>query len=84
MKIKNVGDYSRWVGHVDRHPLVSVINYAEVSPVRHCLNNYYVYGIFFHDEADIDLSYGCGKYDYKKGKYYNISKSWGTGNKGFK
>lgn len=67
MKIKNVGDYSRWVGHVDRHPLVSVINYAEVSPVRHCLNNYYVYGIFFHDEADIDLSYGCGKYDYKKG-----------------
>lgn len=67
MKIKNVGDYSRYVGHTDRHPLVSVIDYAEVSPVRHCLNNYSVYGIFFHDEAEIDLSYGCGKYDYKKG-----------------
>lgn len=35
--------------------------------VRHSLNNYSVYGIFFHDEADIDLDYGCGKYDYKKG-----------------
>lgn len=23
--------------------------------------------IFFHDEAEIDLAYGCGKYDYKKG-----------------
>ena len=67
MKIRNVGDYSRYVGHADRHPLVSVIDYAEVSPVRHCLNNYSIYGIFFHDEAEIDLSYGCGKYDYKKG-----------------
>lgn len=67
MKIKSVGDYSRYVGHTDRHPLVTVINYAEVSPVRHCLNNYSVYGIFFHDEAEIDLAYGCGKYDYKKG-----------------
>lgn len=67
MKVKNVGDYSRYVGHTDRHPLVSVIDYAEVSPVRHCLNNYGVYGIFFHDEAEIDLEYGCGKYDYKKG-----------------
>ena len=67
LKIKNVGDYSRWVGHTDRHSLVSVIDYAEVSPVRHSLNNYSVYGIFFHDEAEIDLAYGCGKYDYKKG-----------------
>ena len=56
MKIRNVGDYSRYVGHTDRHPLVSVIDYAEVSPVRHSLNNYSVYGIFFHDEAEIDLA----------------------------
>lgn len=67
LKVRNVGDYSRWVGHADRHPLVSVIDYAEVSPVRHSLNNYSIYGIFFHDEAEIDLAYGCGKYDYKKG-----------------
>lgn len=66
-KIKNVSDYSLYVGHTDRHPLVSVIDYAKVSPVRHCLNNYSIYGIFFHDEANIDLEYGCGKYDYKKG-----------------
>ena len=67
MKIRNVSDYSRYLGHTDHHPLVSVIDYAEVSPIRHSLNNYSVYGIFFHDEAEIDLSYGCGKYDYKKG-----------------
>lgn len=67
MKIRNVGDYSRYVGHAEQHPLVCVIDYSEVSPVRHCLNNYSVYGIFFHDKADISLEYGCGKYDYKKG-----------------
>lgn len=67
LKIRNVGDYSRYVGHVDRHSKVCVINYAEVSPVRHSLNNYGVYGIFFHDEAKIDLTYGCGKYDYRRG-----------------
>lgn len=67
LKIRNVGDYSRYVGHIDRHSKVCVINYAEVSPVRHSLNNYGVYGIFFHDEAKIDLTYGCGKYDYRRG-----------------
>lgn len=67
LKVRNVSDYSSYVGHADRHPLVSVIDYAEVSPVRHCLNNYSIYGVFFHDEAKIDLTYGCGKYDYKKG-----------------
>lgn len=67
MKIRNVSDYSRYLGHTDRHPLVSVINYAEVSPIRHSLNSYSVYGIFFHDQQDIDLTYGCGKYDYKSG-----------------
>lgn len=67
MKIKNVSDYSRYLGHTDRHPLVSIINYAEVSPIRHSLNSYSVYGIFFHDQQDIDLTYGCGKYDYKSG-----------------
>ena len=67
LKVRNVNDYARYVGCVEQHPLVSVIDYAEVSPVRHSLNDYGVYGIFFHDEAEIDLAYGCGKYDYKKG-----------------
>ena len=67
LQVKNVSDYSRYVGAADHHPQVCVIDFAKISPVRHSLNNYSVYGIFFHDEADIDLEYGCGKYDYKKG-----------------
>lgn len=67
LKVRNVSDYSRYLGHTDSHPLVCVIDYGKVSPIRHSLNNYSVYGIFFHDEADIDLTYGRGKYDYQKG-----------------
>ena len=67
LKVRNVNDYARYVGCAEQHPQVSVVDYAEVSPVRHSLNYYGVYGIFFHDEAEIDLAYGCGKYDYKKG-----------------
>ena len=67
LKVRNVNDYSRYLGCKEQHPLVCVINYDEVSPVRHSLNDYGVYGIFFHDEAEIDLAYGCGKYDYRAG-----------------
>lgn len=67
LKIRNVTDYSRYLGAPDQHPLVCVINYSDLSPVKHTLNDYSVYGLFFMDEADVNLSYGCGKYDYKNG-----------------
>ena len=67
LKVRNVNDYGRYLGCADQHPLVSVIDYDEVSPIRHSLNNYSVYGLFLRDDADVDLDYGCGKYDYNKG-----------------
>lgn len=67
LKVRNVADYSRYFGVADQHPLVCVIDYAELSPIRHTLNDYSVYGLFFMDSADINLSYGCGKYDYTDG-----------------
>ena len=67
LKVRNVNDYARYLGGKEQHPLVCVIDYAEVSPIRHSLNNYSVYGLFLRDDADVDLDYGCGKYDYNKG-----------------
>lgn len=66
LRVNNTGDYSSYHGQADRHPLVSVIDYGKVSPIRHSLNRYGVYGIFLHDEAAVDLSYGCGRYDYRE------------------
>lgn len=67
LKVKNVSDYSSYVGHKDTHPLVSIFDYADVSPIRHSLNNYSVYAMFLRDDASVDLYYGCGRYDYKAG-----------------
>ena len=61
LKVRNVSDYSSYLGHADSHPLISVIDYDEVSPIRHSLNNYSVYGLFLRDDdISIDLTYGCG------------------------
>lgn len=70
-KILNVNkpaDYSSWVGQSDSNELVSVINYSDLSPVRHSLNRYGVYGLFLQGkEVGLDLVYGAGKYDYSEG-----------------
>lgn len=67
LKVRNVNDYGSYLDCSAKHPLVCVVDYAEVSPIRHSLNNYSVYALFLRDDADVDLDYGCGKYDYNKG-----------------
>ncbi len=67
LKVRNPNDYSRYLGLAEQHPLVCIIDYEEVSPIRHSLNNYSVYGLFLRDDATVNLDYGCGRYDYEKG-----------------
>lgn len=67
LKVKKVGDYIRYLGGQEQHPLVGIVDYAALSPIRHSLNNYGVYGIFMHEHLSVDLKYGCGKYDYQSG-----------------
>jgi len=67
LKVSKPGDYSEYVGHKSVHPLVSVIDYSELPPVRHCLCSYDVFGLFLRDDAVVDLTYGLGKYDYREG-----------------
>lgn len=68
LKVDKPSDYSSWLGQKDPHDLISVVNYSEISPVRHSLNNYGVYGLFLQGKEDwIDLDYGMGKYDYSDG-----------------
>jgi len=68
LKINNVGDYCAYIGYPVLHPLICVIDYARVSPIRHSLNNYGVYGLFLRDDdIPIDLTYGYGNYDYGQG-----------------
>lgn len=67
LKVNKTSDYSGYHGLTDRHPLVTVIDYSDISPIRHSLNSYSVYGVFVQDNNNLDLTYGCGRYDYKNG-----------------
>lgn len=67
LKVNITSDYSGYHGLTDRHPLITVIDFSEISPVRHSLNRYEVYGVFVQENNDLDLTYGCGRYDYKDG-----------------
>lgn len=67
LKVNKPSDYSSYLGITDRHPLVSVIEYDRISPVLTTLNDYKVYGIFLRGDSLVDLTYGCGLYDYKEG-----------------
>lgn len=67
LKVNKTSDYSAYLGQTDRHPLLTVIDYSEISPIHHSLNHYSVYGIFVQENNGLDLTYGCGKYDYRDG-----------------
>ena len=67
LKVNRTSDFSGYHGLTDRHPLITVIDFAEISPIRHSLNHYGVYGVFMQENNDLDLTYGCGRYDYKEG-----------------
>ena len=58
LRIESPNDYARYVNAPMLHPLVSIISYDEVSPFRHSLNNYGVYGLFIQRQFPRILSYG--------------------------
>ena len=62
--------YARSVGAPQLHPLVSVIHYDEVSPVRTSLNRYGVYGLFIQRNFPKNLTYGMKMFDAAEGSIF--------------
>ncbi len=58
LRVESPNDYARFVDAPVLHPLVSIIHYDELSPFRHSLNNYGVYGLFIQRQFPKVLSYG--------------------------
>lgn len=71
--IKNVEDYTTYVGSPLQHPLVSVICFDELGEVRHSLNNWDIYGFFLHDEEEVAITKGIAKYHYTKNSLICVS-----------
>ena len=59
--------YARHVHAPVLHPLVSVIHYDEVSPIRSSLNRYGVYGLFIQRNFPKNLTYGMKMFDVPDG-----------------
>ncbi|MBO6168758.1 MAG: helix-turn-helix transcriptional regulator [Bacteroidales bacterium] len=64
--------YAHSVGAPELHPLVSIIHYDEVSPVRTSLNRYGVYGLFIQRNFPKQLTYGMKMFDAAEGSIFAV------------
>ena len=67
LKLDRVEQYNDLVHYPTLHPLVSVIDFSEVRPIRSSLRSFGVYAIFLKDVKCGDMIYGRQTYDYQEG-----------------
>ena len=67
LKLSDPNVYARFLHAPVLHPLVSVIHYDEVSPIRPSLNRYGVYGLFIQRNFPKNLTYGMKMFDAPDG-----------------
>ena len=72
LHISDPNVYARSIGAPVLHPLVSVIHYDEVSPVRTSLNRYGVYGLFIQRNFPKRLTYGMKMFDAAEGSIFAV------------
>lgn len=67
LQVSTPNVYAQYVNAPVLHPLVSVIHYDEVSPIRSSLNRYGVYGLFIQRNFPKNLTYGMKMFDAADG-----------------
>ena len=67
LRLSDPNVYARFVNAPVLHPLVSIIHYDEVSPIRSSLNRYGVYGLFIQRNFPKNLTYGMKMFDAADG-----------------
>lgn len=80
LRMDSVGDYNAFVGQETLHPLVSVIDFSKVGPLRHARKAYGFYAVFLKDVKCGDLKYGRHYYDYQEGTLVFVSPGQVIGN----
>lgn len=73
LQVDSVHDYNTFVGQSDQHPLVSVIDYSEVSPILYTKSRFTLYALFLLEDHLETLEYGQSNYDYKEGTLVCVS-----------
>lgn len=63
LTLSNPNVYAEYLGAPLLHPLICVIHFDELPPIRSSLNNYGVYGLFIQKSFPKNLSYGMKMLD---------------------
>lgn len=71
--IQQVKDYNDIFGAPTCHPLVSVVNFSDMPPIRHGRYVYGVYALFLKDVDCGEMRYGRQVYDYSEGTVLAIA-----------
>lgn len=67
LRIENVSQYNAILGQETLHPLVSVVDFSKVKPIKHVRKSMGFYSIFLKDVKCGDIKYGRHNYDYQEG-----------------
>ena len=67
LKVNTPNDFLSVHGLSSPHPLVGVVDYGAIAPVRHVYCDYGVYGVFINTNISGEMRYGGGRYDYSSG-----------------
>jgi len=66
-RINTVTEYNNLVGQETLHPLVSIVDFAQVEPFCYFRRQLGIYAIFLKDVKCGNMTYGIGNYDYEEG-----------------
>lgn len=72
-RFDNLHDYNEYLSLPTLHPLVGVVDFSQVPPMRHSINSFGFYVIFLKDVNCGDMRYGCNYYDYQEGTLVFLS-----------
>lgn len=67
INMESVQDYNEILGVETLHPLVSVVDLAEVQKIKHCIKRFGFYCIFLKQLDCGTVLYGRSSYDYREG-----------------
>ncbi len=67
IRLETVNDYTRLLGAKTLHPLVNVVDFSELTSIKHCRKNFGFYCVFFKELECGTILYGRSKYDYQEG-----------------
>ncbi|MBC8617098.1 AraC family transcriptional regulator [Parabacteroides faecis] len=80
LELETIHDYHSFIGYETLHPLISVIDFSKVKPLRHARKRYGFYAVVLKDVKCGDVRYGKNYYDYQEGTLVFISPGQIVGN----